>query len=186
MLTCSITLLSALLATAVGLIVALTTIFVLEVVAATLRYRDEPQQQSANGSRRRIGVLVPAHNESGNLLPTLADIKAQLGGTDRLLVVADNCSDDTAAVASQAGAQVVERRDCTKVGKGFALDWGIRHLRKDPPSIVIIIDADCRLGSDTLDQLAMATLAAGSPAQALYLMTATEGSPNNYKVAEFA
>jgi cellulose synthase/poly-beta-1,6-N-acetylglucosamine synthase-like glycosyltransferase len=129
---------------------------------------------------------VPAHNEGGNLLPTLADIKAQLTGTDRLLVVADNCTDDTAAVASQTGAEVVERRDNTKHGKSFALDWGIRHLRRDPPSIVVVIDADCRLSPDTLDQLALATSDTGAPAQALYLMTATGGSAVNYQVAEFA
>jgi glycosyltransferase involved in cell wall biosynthesis len=40
----------------------------------------------------------------------LASITPQLAAGDRLLVVADNCSDDTATLARQAGAQVVERR----------------------------------------------------------------------------
>src|SRR5262245_12401856 len=73
-------------------------------------------------SCRRIAVLVPAHNEGINLLPTLADIKAQLRAADRLLVVADNCSDDTAVVAAEAGADVVVRNDPNRKGKGFALD----------------------------------------------------------------
>ena len=137
-------------------------------------------------ARPRIGVLVPAHNESRNLLPTIADIKAQLAPGDQLLVVADNCSDDTAAVAHAAGAEIVERKDVTKIGKGYALDWGIRHLSADPPSIIVVIDADCRLSADTFDQLVQTTSTTGRPSQALYLMTAPAGSSINYQVAEFA
>ena len=51
---------------------------------------------------------------------------------DRLLVVADNCSDDTAAVARAAGAEVTERSDVERRGKGYALDHGVRHLAADP------------------------------------------------------
>ena len=72
------------------------------------------------------------------------------------------------------------------IGKGYALDWGIRHLSADPPSIIIVIDADCRLSADTVDQLARTTSATGRPSQALYLMTAPAGSSINYQVAEFA
>jgi glycosyltransferase involved in cell wall biosynthesis len=56
-------------------------------------------------------VIVPAHNESAGILPTIEDIKRQLSPGDRLLVVADNCSDDTAAVAAAAGAEVIARDD---------------------------------------------------------------------------
>ena len=142
--------------------------------------------RSAGNLRPRIGVLVPAHNESENLLPTIADIKAQLAPGDRLLVLADNCCDDTASVARAAGAEVVERDDLTKIGKGYALDWGIRHLSADPPSIVVLIDADCRLSAETINRLVHATSRTGRPSQAVYLMTAPAGSSINYQVAEFA
>ena len=56
-------------------------------------------------------VVVPAHNESLGLVPTLQDIKAQLGAGDRLIVVADNCTDDTAEVAVASGAEVIVRND---------------------------------------------------------------------------
>jgi cellulose synthase/poly-beta-1,6-N-acetylglucosamine synthase-like glycosyltransferase len=131
-------------------------------------------------------VLVPAHYESENLLPTIADIKAQLATNDRLLVLADNCTDDTADIAAASGAEVVKRNDVTKVGKGFALDHGVRHLSADPPSIIVLIDADCRLSTETIDQLARITSMTGRPSQALYLMTAPAGSSINYQVAEFA
>src|SRR6202034_1495819 len=56
----------------------------------------------------------------------------------------------------------------------------------NPPEIIIIIDADCRLAVNTLDRLAMASEATGHPIQSLYLMTAPDESPINYRVAMFA
>ena len=120
------------------------------------------------------------------MLGTLDDIKAQLRSGDRLLVVADNCTDDTAAVAKVAGAEVTERHDLARIGKGYALDWGLQHLSVDPPEIVIVIDADCRLATNTLDQLAMACATTRRPVQALYLMTAPDEPSINYRVAMFA
>ena len=110
----------------------------------------------------------------------------QLQPGDRFLVVADNCTDDTPAVARAAGAEVVERIDPVRRGKGYALDFGVTHLRNCRPDIVIVVDADCRLAEGTLDQLASACRETGRPAQSLYLMTAPAHSQINYQVAEFA
>jgi cellulose synthase/poly-beta-1,6-N-acetylglucosamine synthase-like glycosyltransferase len=156
-----------------------------EIVAAVVLSR-RPAVHQWNGRRARVAVLVPAHNESLGLRPTIEDVAAQLSIGDRLLVVADNCTDDTAAVAAAAGAEVIERYDLTKVGKGYALDWGLRSLSADPPDIVIIVDADCRLGLGAIEQLTGAVLTTGRPAQALYLMSAPNHSAVNYRVAEFA
>ena len=175
-----------LLVTAAGVIAVLTTILFLETIVVALTGQHTRKSQSVCAPRPRVCVLVPAHNEGQNLLPTIADIKAQLALGDRLLVVADNCSDDTAAIASAAGAETIARKDITKIGKGYALDWGIRHISADPPSVIIVIDADCRLFADTIDRLARTTSATGRPSQALYLMTAPPGSAINYRVAEFA
>src|ERR1700730_8153144 len=103
-------------------------VFCLEIVAAITLPQWQRSVRPNYHPRRRVAVLVPAHNESAGLLPTLADIHGQLHPPDRLLVVADNCADDTAAVARAGGAEVVERHDLTKLGKGYALDWGLRHL----------------------------------------------------------
>ena len=88
-----------------------------------------------------------------------------------LLVVADNCTDDTAAVARISGSEVVERRDSERIGKGYALDFGLRHLDSDPPDIVVMVDADCRLAEGAIDRLAAACANTARPVQALYLMT---------------
>jgi cellulose synthase/poly-beta-1,6-N-acetylglucosamine synthase-like glycosyltransferase len=133
-----------------------------------------------------VAALVPAHNESKGLLPTLSDLRKQLRAGDRLVVIADNCTDDTAATAILVGAEVIERHDPTKRGKGYALDYGLRHLASDPPEIVIAVDADCRLAAGAVDRLATTCTTTGRPAQALYLMMAPESTPINYQVAQFA
>ena len=171
--------------TLVAALVAIPTgVLCIEILGALLR----PQVPLLKGNepRRRIAVVIPAHNESSALVPTLEDIKTQLGSNDRLLVVADNCTDDTAAVARASGAEVVERHDAKRIGKGYALDWGLRHLDQSPPDILVMIDADCRVAANTIARLASACAATGRPVQALYLMTAADGSPVGRKVAEFA
>jgi cellulose synthase/poly-beta-1,6-N-acetylglucosamine synthase-like glycosyltransferase len=163
-------------------------IFLMEVISATtLSRRSVAPLDSADGDqRRRVAVLIPAHNESTGLLPTLADIKQQLRPGDRVLVVADNCTDDTAAVASVHGAEVVERHDGTKIGKGYALDFGLKHIGLDPPDVVVMVDADCRLEANTLEQLRRTCIVTNRPAQAAYLMKAPEDAQISLAVAEFA
>lgn len=180
------TLVSCLLVIVAGLLATSVIVFFLEIVAATVLSRWQRPTGPKQGVRQSVAVLVPAHNESSELLPTLANIRNQLLPGDRLLVVADNCSDDTAAVATAAGAEVVERNDPTKRGKGYALDWGVRHLGSNPPGIVIIVDADCRLADGAIDGLALTCAMTGRPVQALYLMAAPINSQINHQVAEFS
>ncbi len=137
-------------------------------------------------SRARLAVLMPAHNEATGIAPAIHSVLAQLQSGDRLLVVADNCSDDTAAVAAAAGAEVIQRHDMQRRGKGYALDFGVRHLGMDPPRIVVIVDADCLLAKDALAHLASACHQAGRPVQALYLMNTPPGAGLKARLAEFA
>ena len=167
-----------------GAVAIPTIVLCLEIVAGIAR-RQVPANRGRD-PRQRIVVLVPAHNESTVLASTLEDVKAQLGLRDHLLVVADNCTDDTATVAKVSGAEVVERNDTKRIGKGHALDFGLRHLDRDPPDIVVMIDADCRLADGAIDRLASACATANRPAQALYLMTAPNGSQINQQIAAFA
>ena len=133
-----------------------------------------------------VAVVIPAHNESDGILPTITDIQAQLRPQDRLIVVADNCTDDTASIASAAGAEVVERKDTTKIGKGYALDFGLAHLSNDPPGIVVMIDADCRVSPHAIAELASTCQYTNRPIQGLDLMQAPNRSQLSYQAAEFA
>jgi cellulose synthase/poly-beta-1,6-N-acetylglucosamine synthase-like glycosyltransferase len=159
----------------------------IEIVAAVMLPGRRLVPSASASGREVVAVLVPAHNEGSELIPTLTDIQSQSAPGDRLLVVADNCTDDTAAVALACGAEVIERHDAAKHGKGYALDYGIRYLMSsDPPNTIIIVDADCRLAEGMIDQLALTCAVSRRPAQALYLMTAPTDSQINHQVAEFA
>jgi cellulose synthase/poly-beta-1,6-N-acetylglucosamine synthase-like glycosyltransferase len=140
---------------------------------------------SADSPRRSLAVLVPAHNEEGGIAAALATVVAQLRDGDRLLVVADNCSDATAATARAAGAEVVERSSTLR-GKGYALACGIDHLRADPPAAVVIVDADCVLTAGALDALMTDLAATSRPVQALYLMLAAPDAGLGRRLAQFA
>lgn len=108
-------------------------------------------------------VLVPAHNEEATLTQTLRSVTAQDYPADRVqgVVVADNCTDDTAAIAAAHGARVVVRSDGTNRGKGFAIDAGLDAVRNESFDAVLILDADCTLNPDALREVA-ATLASGA------------------------
>ncbi|WP_406851212.1 glycosyltransferase family 2 protein [Herbaspirillum huttiense] len=159
------------------------TVLLVQVLAARFA---RPRSTVLSPLRPRIAVLVPAHNEAGGIAEVIAGIRAQLAQGDRVLVVADNCSDDTAAIARAAGAEVTERFHDVLRGKGYALDHGIRQLSQDPPDVVIIVDADCFLGPDALDTVSRAAVQSGRPVQALYLMHVPQESGAMRKIAEFA
>lgn len=165
----------------------LTVVWFAEVLVGSLVLAwHRPSIAATSERRHRTTVLIPAHNEGAGILPTLCDVQAQLGSADRILVVADNCSDDTAEIARSAGADVVVRQDPNRRGKGYALEFGVRHLAGDPPDVVVILDADCRLGERALDHLSTNAMALERPIQSLYLMRMPEGVPQGTGINLFA
>jgi cellulose synthase/poly-beta-1,6-N-acetylglucosamine synthase-like glycosyltransferase len=174
------------LAAMAGLLSVPVAVLLVEVIAALKAPRLEPFEVRELNIERRVAVIVPAHNESLGLVPTLQDIKAQLGAGDRLIVVADNCTDDTAVVATEAGAEVIVRNDPKRIGKGFAMGWGITHLSQDPPDFVLFVDADCRLQADLIEGLKRVCHGVQRPVQALFMMQSADNSPVNHSFAEFA
>ncbi len=116
-------------------------------------------------------VVIPAHNEEAVIGRLLDSLHAQdpPGRLGRVLVVADHCSDGTAAVARDHGAEVLERDHGTP-GKPPGLQEGLAILsaRPDRGEAVVLLDADCVCNAGFLSALS-ATLGAGAPgAQAAY------------------
>ena len=134
----------------------------------------------------RVAVLVPAHDEEDGIGATVSGIARQLGPFDRLIVVADNCTDGTAERARAAGAETIARLDPQRRGKGYALDFGVRHLDGDPPDVVVIVDADCRLGPGTIDALVACVQQHRGAAQAFYEMGLPPDADAKRRVAGFA
>jgi len=93
-----------------------------------------------------LGVLIPAHNEAAGIGPTIKAVRACDYPPDHLeiLVIADNCTDRTAAEARKAGALVFERHDPDQRGKGQALDWFLMNHKQHYRHLdaITIIDAD--------------------------------------------
>lgn len=151
-----------------SLAVALTLpigVFVLECLLALIPARLRREE----GERPDVCVLIPAHNEESGLGATLASLLPTLQPSDRVLVIADNCTDSTSAVARAHGVEVLERTDAGKRGKGYALEFGIRHLALRPAPVIVFLDADCQVTSQSVDQLARCVARTQGPVQGLNL-----------------
>jgi cellulose synthase/poly-beta-1,6-N-acetylglucosamine synthase-like glycosyltransferase len=177
---------SVILAVIAGLLSVPVAVLFIEVMAALSLVEEKPLEVLNPKAPKRVAVIVPAHNESVGISPTIEDIKRQLSPGDRLLVIADNCSDDTAAVAAAAGAEVIARDDLKKIGKGYALGFGVSHLSVDPPDFALFIDADCRIQPDAIRRLREICSELQRPVQACFLMKAAENSPIDHSFAKFA
>jgi cellulose synthase/poly-beta-1,6-N-acetylglucosamine synthase-like glycosyltransferase len=174
------------LAAAGWLLAVPVAMLLLQVIASLLPRSGMKAVPPSAGARARAAVLVPAHDEAAGIAASLATILPQLGPQDRLLVVADNCSDRTASIAAAAGAEVVERSDPSRRGKGYALDHGIRALEAAPPEVVVVVDADCELHPGSLDRLARLCKHLDRPVQALDLMHAPPNAGLKTRIAAFA
>jgi cellulose synthase/poly-beta-1,6-N-acetylglucosamine synthase-like glycosyltransferase len=88
-------------------------------------------------------VVIPAHNEGSGLTATVHSVLAQNYAHLRCVVIADNCTDDTAEMARLAGAhEVLVRNDPEKRGKGQALTWAFNIAQSWEWDAVCVIDAD--------------------------------------------
>lgn len=103
---------------------------------------------------KSFAVLVPAHDEEaviGELIDNLAYMRYPRHLYD-VYIIADNCSDATAAVARARGAEVFERRDPERRGKPFAVEYALGRLWSQPRrhDAVVILDADNLVAPDFL------------------------------------
>jgi cellulose synthase/poly-beta-1,6-N-acetylglucosamine synthase-like glycosyltransferase len=146
------------------------------------RRRDVPTAPSA----LPLAVLVPAHNEEDAIGETVRQTRAQLESGDRLLVIADNCSDATALRAKAEGAEVLERFDDRNRGKGFALAHGLESLKSVPPALIVILDADTRLSPGSMSALRHRAMETRGPVQAVYLLEVPPDAGPTAGVSAFA
>lgn len=97
---------------------------------------------------RGLLALVPAHNEAGGIGATLRSLAAQTRPPDRIVVVADNCTDDTAAIARAHGAEVIETLGNTGKKAG-ALNQAL-HAMLEQADAFLVMDADSTMSADFL------------------------------------
>ncbi len=160
---------------------AVATAYLLAILASALGRRG-PAAATAAGPVPRFVILVPAHDEERVVGATVESLMAEAYPTERrtVLVLADNCSDATAAVAREHGATVWERDDPEHPGKGQALAWALGRLPEAFPDHegVVFVDADCLVVPGTLAALGRELRDGASVAQADYRISNPEASPS--------
>lgn len=132
-----------------------------------------------------VTILVPAHNEASGIAGTVKALRFSAPNC-RILVVADNCTDKTASLAQRAGADTIIRSDPDHRGKGFALAYGRDFLAKDPPDVVVVIDADCRLSEGSIARLVEKAITSGGPVQSVNLLERAAANSPLVDISNFA
>src|SRR6185295_10672386 len=126
-----------------GALALVPAVYLLTLSIAATRYRP---RAAPRAHRTRVIILVPAHDEEGIVGRCVRSLAAQAYPRTlyEIVVVADNCTDATAAEAAAAGARVLVRDDPAAPGKGHALRWAIDRVLADDggANAVAVVDAD--------------------------------------------
>ena len=129
-----------------ALVWTVTIFWIYQVIVSLcslVKLKDKPLKVKKD---HRFMALIPAHNEEavvGNLIESLKNQTYNKELYD-IYVIADNCTDNTAKIARDAGAIVYERFDETKKTKGYALNWFLQQkIKEDAPyDAFFVFDAD--------------------------------------------
>ena len=121
----------------------------------------------------KIAMLIPAHNEERLIAKTIDSVLSQSLCPDRIIVIADNCTDATAAIARAKGVEVLETVDNT-AKKAGALNQGYRLVRE--AEVVIQVDADIVFDRHFVREL-VSTLRAEKTAGAVTARVGVQGFP---------
>jgi len=117
-------------------------------------FRPRHSRCNASAAPISLAIIVPAHDEELVLASTLHSLRAQNYPATHfeIVVVADNCTDRTAAIAREQDATVMERSHAAERGKGYALNYAIASLLQRPqlPEGFVIVDADTLAAPDFL------------------------------------
>lgn len=131
-------------------------------------------------SSKRLTVVVPAHDEEALIGRCVRSLLAQSypAGLFRVVVVADNCEDSTAARAEAEGARVMVRNEPDVRGKGHALRWAIDRLLGEPDALdgIVVVDADSVADANLVAALAAELEAGHEVVQADYTLLEEPGT----------
>lgn len=147
----------------------------LELSALTLASVPDlpPLDEGAESRCGKLAVVVPAHNEKENIEACVRSLLRcdEVPNGARIVVVADNCTDNTAELARAAGAEVLERNDDERRGKGYALEHAFEHVLLDADvEAALVVDADTTVAPNFLTIMARAFGSGADGAQCKYLV----------------
>lgn len=163
---------------AIGCVVAAAGLYLLILALAAFAHRPSPLPRDP---ATRLAVLVPAHNESDLIERCLSSLAHQDYSIHQfdVIVIADNCTDDTPALARAAGARVLLRDAPEARGKGQALRWAMDLILDEPqpPDAFVVVDADSVADRHLLTALAGSLEQGAEAVQAEYLVLDDPTSP---------
>jgi cellulose synthase/poly-beta-1,6-N-acetylglucosamine synthase-like glycosyltransferase len=132
--------------TAAIAILILTGPLLIELAILTLASFFDADEEGAGPAREtaavRLAVIVPAHNEEGLVGRCVRSVLAAAQQSASVLVIAHNCSDNTAREAQEAGARTLILNDPNRRGKGAALSYGFSVAMAEGFDGVLVVDAD--------------------------------------------
>lgn len=118
----------------------------------TAHWRPYEPAARSDDSQPHVLVLVPAHDEEDVIRDTLESLRRQTRPADRIVVVLDNCTDSTAAIAMSMGVEIF-----TTIGNGDKKAGALNQaLEKYLPTLrdgdgVLVMDADTTLNSTFIE-----------------------------------
>jgi cellulose synthase/poly-beta-1,6-N-acetylglucosamine synthase-like glycosyltransferase len=144
------------------------TLEILLVTVGATRKRGRPV--AAGWKDLRLAVVIPAHNEAALIARCVASIaaSAQQAGNCEIVVVADNCTDETEAHAAEAGARVLVRHNDALRGKGYALRLAFDQLQAEGFGAFLVVDADSLVSSNLVGEVKRRLYAGSAVVQCRY------------------
>ena len=130
------------------LFIFFTAAYAYQIVYLLIGLFGKAKQGKKDPVLHRYAAIISARNEEGVIGGLVKSLKEQNYPSHLLdvYVVADNCTDGTAAAARQAGAIVYERFNKVQVGKGYAMDWLFHRIFADKGEqtydAFLVFDAD--------------------------------------------
>jgi cellulose synthase/poly-beta-1,6-N-acetylglucosamine synthase-like glycosyltransferase len=160
---------------AVQILLAALIVYNLTVALAGWR---APTNAAPGLRQRRFRIAIPAHNEEAVIASLVGDLKNLSYRPDlfTISVVADRCTDQTAAQARAAGADVWERTEGPD-GKGAVLRWFLEVQPMAAGEALVVIDADNRVPADFLERLSDEIDSGGHVLQAYLDVSNPDASP---------
>jgi cellulose synthase/poly-beta-1,6-N-acetylglucosamine synthase-like glycosyltransferase len=138
----------------ITLYLSASTIYLLVLAISYFIIKDKDNPVCSFNFNRFI-ILVPAHNEE-LLISTICQSLLNINYSKQLydiFVIADNCSDNTVDMCKLYPVNVMSRYDINNMGKGYAIDYGLRNIPLDLYDAVLIIDADNFVDDNILIEL---------------------------------
>ena len=134
----------------VAVYLSLYVFYVVFLLLANFIIKDKSDLETS--PKTYFEIIVPAHNEEiflQRLLSSLIDLDYP-SKLYNIIVIADNCSDKTAAIAAEFDVNILVRNDTERTGKGHAIRYALDNMSMNRYDAVLIVDADSTVSNDAL------------------------------------